>query len=188
MNAWQRYLPFAPSLVLGLTGAAWIAVRPIGFAGIFAAERGLFAVAAATAGFVLVALGSAWLLERLLPSFRYAGNLMERVLVRLQLPVPAVLLLAALTAASEEILFRGALLQEFGIWPQAILFGLLHPATRKGWSYPVFAFFAALGFAWLAQFTGTLWAPIAAHFTINLYGLLEARKGSTRRAGRPSAG
>lgn len=184
MSTWRRYLPFLPSLMLGLGGALWIAVRPLSFQDMFAAERSLAAVAIATAGFLVVVLGSAWVLEQVLPSFRYAGKLMERVLVRLRLPVPAIVLLAVLTAGSEELLFRGALLQEFGVWPQAILFGLLHPATREGWSYPVFAFFSALGFAWLTLYTGTLWAPLAAHFAINLYGLLEARRrsrGSVRR-------
>jgi membrane protease YdiL (CAAX protease family) len=112
---------------------------------------------------------------------------MERLLARLDLGVPAVLALATLTAAAEEILFRGALLDAFGLWPQAILFGLLHPASRRGWSYPVFAFASGVGLGWLALYTGTLWAPLAAHFAINLQGLLAGRSAGRRNRRTRSA-
>lgn len=181
-TGWAKFLPFIPSIAIGVAGVLWVWLRPMSFTELFQAQRPPLTVAAATVAFVLAVLGLAWILEKVLPSFRYAGNLMERILTQLDLPLAAIVALAVLTAASEEIMFRGALLQEFGIWPQAVLFGLLHPATRKGWSYPVFAFFAALGFGWLTLFTGTLWAPLTAHFAINLHGLLEARRRSPRKA------
>ena len=181
MTGWQRYLVFAPSAAIGAVGLGWILVRDLGFAGMLAPERSAATVVLASVVVLLVTLTAAWALEKALPSFRYAGDLMERVLRRLRLSPAAVIAFAALTAVSEELFFRGALLQEFGLWPQAVLFGVLHPATRKGWSYPVFAFAAAVALGWLTLFTGTLWAPIAAHFAINLYGMWEASRG-TRHA------
>lgn len=182
MSGWRKALPFAPSVLIGVLGAAWIAVRNLGWLDIFMPDRGLATVAAASVLLLCAILGSAWALEKVLPSFRYAGNLMERVLRRLDLGSGAIFAFATLTSVSEELFFRGALLQEFGLWPQAVVFGLLHPATRKGWSYPVFAFATALALGWLTLSTGTLWAPIAVHFAINLFGLWQASRSTARRS------
>ena len=187
MTGWRVWLPFAPSVAMGVVGLTWIALRPIPLGELFAPDRAAWFVAAWTVATAVATAAAAWALERLLPSFRHAGRLLERLLARLDLPVGAILAIAALTAGSEELLFRGALLAEFGIWPQAILFGLLHPAGREGWSYPVFAFGSALALGWLAVVTGTLWAPMAVHFAINLHGLLEARRRSPLRDS-PSSG
>ena len=184
MTGWQRYLVFAPSAAIGAVGLGWILVRDLGFSGMLAPERSAATVVVASVVVLVTTLAAAWALEKALPSFRYAGDLMERVLRRLRLSPAAVIAFAALTAVSEELFFRGALLQEFGLWPQAVLFGVLHPATRKGWSYPVFAFGAAVVLGWLTLFTGTLWAPIGVHFAINLYGMWEASRAKRRTPAR----
>ena len=181
VSGWRRWVPFAPSAVMGLLGTAWIAWRPMSFGELFGADRGIGFVLLGCAAVLVGLLGAAWLLERLVPSFRHAGRLMEQLLRRLRLPIIAIVAIAAVTSASEELLFRGALLEEFGIWPQAFLFGLLHPATRAGWSYPVFAFVSGLALGWLALATGTLWAPLAVHFAINLQGLWSVRQRRPRR-------
>lgn len=78
----------------------------------------------------------------------------------------------------EEILFRGFLLQglaqRWGFWPAAVatsaVFALAHL-----WPYlyvPVFIM--GLAFAWLFWRTGSLWASIAAHATMNLTSLVIA--------------
>ena len=187
MTGWRRWLPFVPSAGMGLTGAAWIALRPMSFGALFAADRGIGFVLLAAAAVLAGLLGTAWALERLVPSFRHAGRLMEQLLRRLRLPLVAIVAIAAVTSVSEELLFRGALLTELGIWPQAFLFGLLHPATRDGWSYPVFAFAAGLALGWLAIATGTLWAPLAVHFVINLQGLWDVRRRQPRRRTRSAS-
>ena len=178
MTGWQRYLVFAPSAAIGLIGLGWILFRNLGLADMLAAGRGGGTIVVASVAVLAAILASAWWLEKTLPSFRYAGHLMERVLRQLRLSPAAVVAFATLTAVAEELFFRGALLQEFGLWPQAVLFGVLHPATRKGWSYPVFAFASGMALGWLTIFTGTLWAPIAVHFAINLYGMWEASRGT----------
>lgn len=172
----MRYLPFVPSLAMGVVGVVWIMVRPMTFAELFTPERPIGLALAAGLGFGLALLALARALEGWLPSFRYAGDQMERALKRLRLPALAAPVLAAGTAFAEELLFRGALLVEFGLWPQAILFGVLHPAGRRGWSYPLFAFFAAAGFGYLALWSGTLWTPLVAHAVINLHGLISVRR------------
>ena len=172
MNRLRRWLPFLPSLLLGVVGAVWVLL-----AGPDLGERApvplILVVAAALA---LLLLGSAWLLERLLPSFRHASRLLERALARLRFPSWTLVILAAGTAVGEELFFRGGLMQLVGVWGQALLFGALHPVDRRGWSYTLFTFVAGLLFGYAVLLTGSLWTAVLAHFAVNLHGLLSVRK------------
>jgi membrane protease YdiL (CAAX protease family) len=177
-------LLFVPSVVLGLLGGVWLTFRPLRLE----AAAGVPTVLLAAAALLVTLLGSGWLLERSLPSFRHAGRLLERALQGLRLNLPLSLGLALTTAFAEELFFRGALLGLIGVWPQALLFGLLHPATRRGWSYTAFTFVAGLAFGYATVWTGSLWAAILAHFVINLQGFLEIRSRQRRwrrRFGHP---
>jgi membrane protease YdiL (CAAX protease family) len=81
-------------------------------------------------------------------------------------------ILAIASAIGEELLFRGALQPWIGVWPQAVIFALLHvgPGLRfLPWT--VSAFLVGIAFGYLFQFTGDLGGPIAAHFTINFVNL-----------------
>ena len=85
--------------------------------------------------------------------------------------------LALATSLGEEILFRGVLLDRIGLIGQAVLFGALHPAGRKGWSYPLFAAASGLALGGLVLVTGRLSAAVAAHVLVNAVGLLGLRRG-----------
>ncbi|HUX06856.1 MAG TPA: CPBP family intramembrane glutamic endopeptidase [Acidobacteriota bacterium] len=74
-------------------------------------------------------------------------------------------LLCAVAACAEEILFRGALQPDLGIWATALLFGLLH---AYGKLYIVVAILAGIGLGFLYQLSGSLPAAIAAHAIYNL--------------------
>jgi membrane protease YdiL (CAAX protease family) len=83
-----------------------------------------------------------------------------------------ILVLAMASAVGEELLFRGALQPMIGLWPQAIVFALLHigPGARfLPWTASAFAL--GLVFGWLFQMTGDLGGPIVAHFAINYMNL-----------------
>ena len=135
-------------------------------------------------GLALALLGGAWALEKLLPSFRFASHRLERALSRLDLSLPLVLVLAALTSVSEELFFRGVLLSLVGVWGQALAFGVMHPAPLKGWSYTAYTFLAGLAFGCATLLTGSLWAAIAAHFVVNLQGFLAVRRLQRQRVKR----
>lgn len=80
--------------------------------------------------------------------------------------------LAALSAAAEEALFRGALQPEIGLVPASLLFGIVHfPAEPRLRTWTAFAM--AMGFALggLYAATGGLAAPVLAHFLINAVNL-----------------
>lgn len=83
-----------------------------------------------------------------------------------------VAVLAVTSAVGEELLFRGALQPLIGFWPTAALFGLLHGGgTPRLFAWTVFAFLSGLLLGWLADFTGSLLAPILCHLTINFWNL-----------------
>ena len=183
----KRLLIFAPSLLTGLLGGSWLLWRPLKLEADTGLLTTLFTAALLAGGL----LGGAWLLEKLLPSFRTASKLLERALSRLRVSLPLAFVFAALTSISEELFFRGALLSLFGasplgVWGQALIFALLHPAPLEGWSYTVYTFFAGLAFGYATLLTGSLWAAITAHFIVNLYGFLEVRRLQRKRSSKVS--
>ncbi len=81
-------------------------------------------------------------------------------------------LLAAASALGEEVLFRGAMLDAWGLWVSSIVFALLHiPPRLSLWPWTVSALVMGVGFALLTLVTGNLGAAVAAHFVINLQNL-----------------
>ncbi|WP_428261990.1 lysostaphin resistance A-like protein [Haliangium sp.] len=83
-----------------------------------------------------------------------------------------IFILALASAVGEELLFRGALQPWLGIWPQAIVFALLHVGPgRRFLPWTAMAFGLGLGFGYLFQWSGDLGGPIVAHFTINYLNL-----------------
>lgn len=75
-----------------------------------------------------------------------------------------VVVIALLAAVPEELLFRGAFQPDIGLLPTALIFGLAHAISRQ---YIVYATAAGLLCGLLMQWSGTLWAPMAAHATID---------------------
>lgn len=84
------------------------------------------------------------------------------------LPSTGIVALALLSAAGEELLFRGLFQPWMGLWPQAILFGLLHqlPGPSR-WIWVSWAFLVGLALGALFELTGSLLGPLAAHALVN---------------------
>jgi membrane protease YdiL (CAAX protease family) len=79
-----------------------------------------------------------------------------------------VIVLALLSSAGEELLFRSLLQPWMGLLPQALLFGLVHqlPGPSR-WVWAAWAFGVGLVLGLLFQLTGSLWGPLAAHALVN---------------------
>ncbi len=166
------------SLVIGLYGAmALVAI-------IVAAGRGdpdlyrigtppSWLLAAGPASGVALGLAFVGLTRLATARFAWARDL-HRSFRDLLGPLAArdMVLLAAASSIGEELLFRGALMPIVGVWWQAGVFALLHVGPGKRF-LPWTASAAVLGLAFglLARETGSLGAPIAAHFTINFFNL-----------------
>ncbi|MGV0026211.1 CPBP family intramembrane glutamic endopeptidase [Phormidesmis priestleyi] len=81
--------------------------------------------------------------------------------------------LGLLPGLSEELLFRGVMMPEFGLNLEGVLissacFGVLHLSNLKQWSYVVWATCIGALLAYSVIWTGNLLVPIVAHISTNL--------------------
>ncbi|WP_081995764.1 CPBP family intramembrane glutamic endopeptidase [Thermus sp. 2.9] len=90
------------------------------------------------------------------------------------------ILLALLSGVAEEVFFRGLVqgllvswLGGVGVFLQALLFALLHPAPRRAFAYPLYTWVAGLLFGWAYLLTESLLPGILAHFLHNARGFYE---------------
>lgn len=75
--------------------------------------------------------------------------------------------LCFIVAVCEEVLFRGAVQYWLGPYWTSILFALVHVRYLQHWLMTGLVFSISYGLGWIANQTGTLWTPIAAHFMID---------------------
>ena len=79
-----------------------------------------------------------------------------------------ILLLAVASSLAEELMFRGVLQSWLGLFPQAIVFGLVHQLPgHSRWVWVVWAALVGLVLGAVFQLTGSLLGPIVAHGVIN---------------------
>lgn len=171
----RRLTLLLPSLVLlVLTGVGWWLWPPPASEPRLGA-LGLVAVGVGTA--LALLLGAA-LLERSVPSFRRTSRRLERLVRDLRLPPGGALAAALVSGVTEELFFRGWLLPTVGLWWQALVFMLLHPAGRSGWAYTLYTGVAGLAFGALTLATGSLWPALIAHVAVNLHGFSQGGRGA----------
>lgn len=109
------------------------------------------------------------------PSYRAIKGAMVQILGRCN--VWQALYLAVISSVGEEILFRGAIQPFVGIGICALLFGLLHigpSGNLSSWSIWAVAAGWLLGFMY--DQTGTLWAPMITHASVNAISILNLRR------------
>ncbi len=83
-----------------------------------------------------------------------------------------VMMLAGGSAIGEEMLFRGAMQPTLGLWMTTAVFGLVHfPPRRDLWPWSAAAAAVGLGLGGLYEVTGSILAPLVAHFTVNWFNL-----------------
>lgn len=134
----------------------------------------------------LVTVSLGLLAYRLLPVLRtIAEELAPRLLEGASRGT--LVLISVLSGVGEEVFFRGAVQQEFGLMVASILFGVVHVGPdRRYLVWTVWALLAGFLFGVLYDVTGGLLAPILAHAGHNAATLLiwkRSRKG--RSAGDP---
>lgn len=115
-------------------------------------------------GLIVVAL-SRWSVQR----FAWARRLHRELRpFACGLDRTGIVVLALLSALGEELLFRGLLQPWMGLWPQALLFGLVHqmPGPSR-WIWVSWALCVGLVLGVLFEATGSLLGPIAAHALVN---------------------
>lgn len=153
-------------LAMGTVGALWMhsGGLPGGWREKLLGPRPDLALALGIAGgFLLVAV------TRLLEKWEPIERLLRGFADVLHGVTPgAAFLLALVSAIGEELLFRGALQPAVGPWVASAIFGAAHvPLDRSFAAWPLFATVAGLGLAFAAEASGSLLAPIVAHFLVN---------------------
>ncbi|MGM0874029.1 MAG: CPBP family intramembrane glutamic endopeptidase [Bacillota bacterium] len=89
--------------------------------------------------------------------------------------IPHILVLTAIIAVSEEILFRGVLQTHLGIWIASLVFAILHFRYLSKWL--LFTMVVSISFLLgiVYEITDTLYTTILAHFLIDLVFAIQIR-------------
>jgi len=145
---------------LAIVAVIWILVSSI--------ECTLFG----TKGFLIaILLGFLIFVFSLHISIRYPwAQDLEKVFADLLTPLPLlqIFLIAAFSSIGEELFFRGAVQNQFGIIIASILFGLVHlPIDKKMVPWTLMAMAMGFVLGGLYMYSGNLLAPITLHFLIN---------------------
>ncbi|EXX91460.1 abortive infection protein [Paenibacillus darwinianus] len=82
-------------------------------------------------------------------------------------PVWHILLISFVVSICEELLFRGAIQHSFGPYWTSIIFAAIHVRYLRHWIPTGLVFSISYGLGWIYVQTGTLWAPVLAHFAVD---------------------
>ncbi|GAB2692610.1 CPBP family intramembrane glutamic endopeptidase [Paenibacillus thermoaerophilus] len=93
------------------------------------------------------------------------GGINKRIFGRL--PLWHIALLSLVVAVCEEMLFRGAVQHFAGPYWTSIVFAAIHVRYLRHWLMTGLVFSISYGLGVVQDWTGTIWAPIAAHFAID---------------------
>ena len=130
------------------------------------------------AGLVVVGLDLAGM-KYLPPSYYDDGGINERIFQSLS--IPRIFFLTALIAIGEEVLFRGVIQANWGIWVASGIFAVIHIRYLSHWYLFLNICLLSLFIGYIFEITGSLWATILMHFIIDLLlGLFLNKKGKDR--------
>ena len=88
------------------------------------------------------------------------------------LTFPVIFILALCSSVGEELFFRGAFQNQFGLIPASIIFGCVHiPWNKLMIPWTIMAIVAGFLLGGLYIYAGNILAPLVLHFTINLLNL-----------------
>ena len=182
-----RFVSFAGLFYgsLVVVAALWSALRgfPLDFFGTSVARGVLLGVLTAV---VTVSLGL--LAYRLVPLLRRISDELAPRLVD-GADRTSLVLVSLFSGVGEEVFFRGAVQQEFGLVAASLLFGLAHVGPdRRYLLWTAWAVVAGFVFGYLFVVTGGLLAPILAHAAHNAATLLLWKRSRRRRAKANSTG
>jgi membrane protease YdiL (CAAX protease family) len=166
-----------PGLILGLIGllgSLWLGVD-------FSDLPLEILIPAALTAFFTIAFLSA-LFERFVPSFSYAGGMLEGIMQGLGLNGTWAFVLALTSSLGEELFFRGFLLalgiKFLPVWlavlAQALVFAAFHPAPAKAWGYPLWTALVGIVLALVTFACGSVEPAILAHYLFNHTNLNQA--------------
>lgn len=93
------------------------------------------------------------------------GGVNERIFK--QRAVWHIAVISLVVAICEELLFRGAVQHAIGPYWTSIVFATIHVRYLRHWIPTGLVFSISYGLGWIYEQSGTIWAPILAHFAID---------------------
>jgi membrane protease YdiL (CAAX protease family) len=84
-------------------------------------------------------------------------------------PLWHIIVIAAIVAVCEELLFRGAIQHSLGPYWTSILFAVIHVRYLRHWIPTGWVFLSSYGLGYIYIHSGSLWAPILCHFIIDVF-------------------
>jgi uncharacterized protein len=153
---------YATQFLIVIIGLSWIILQGRNVFSLLAFPGdGDFALWAA--GLAGAALIGDWAASRFVPQEAMDdGGVNERLFRRR--PVWHIALIALVVSLCEEILFRGAIQYAFGPYWTSVLFAAIHVRYLRHWVPTGMVFLVSYGLGWIMIESGTIWAPILAHF------------------------
>ncbi|WP_151734451.1 CPBP family glutamic-type intramembrane protease [Paenibacillus tengchongensis] len=125
-------------------------------------------------GLAAVMLAVDFVLTHIIPEESMDDGGINELLFRRR-PVWHIVLIAAIVAVCEELLFRGAVQHSFGPYWTSILFAVIHVRYLRHWIPTGWVFLSSYGLGYIYIHSGSLWAPILCHFFIDLFSGLVIR-------------
>ncbi|MBW7454432.1 CPBP family intramembrane glutamic endopeptidase [Paenibacillus sepulcri] len=83
-------------------------------------------------------------------------------------PIWHIVVLSLIVSICEETLFRGAIQHNLGPYWTSIVFAAIHVRYLRHWIPTGLVFSISYALGWIYIQTGSLWAPIIAHFVIDM--------------------
>lgn len=163
-------------LVLAVAAVLWLGLRDGAIPLVLFFDRDAWLVDLAAGAGAAAALIGFWQLGLLLLP---GARALEKVIAETIGPLSTaeVITLASLSGFAEEVFFRGAVQSQWGILPATVLFALLHIGPGREFRlWTLFALVAGAALGALMIWRGNLLAPAAAHFAVNVVGLLRLQK------------
>lgn len=154
-------------LVLGLALVIVLVQKRSPVAVFFVEPGTLGSVLAHGIGCAALVLAADALLTRLAPrQMTDDGGLNEKLFARR--PLWHLVVICLVVAVCEELLFRGALQPLIGNYWTSVLFAAIHVRYLRHWLPTLAVFAVSWGLGWILVRTGSLAAPVLAHFLIDL--------------------
>ncbi|WP_195571044.1 CPBP family intramembrane glutamic endopeptidase [Paenibacillus sp. 1001270B_150601_E10] len=119
------------------------------------------------AGFAAIAIILDLLVSRFVPEEATDDGGINERLFR-DRPLWHIVVIAFIVSICEELLFRGAIQHTLGIYWTSIVFAAIHVRYLRHWVPTAMVFGISYGLGYIYQYTESLWAPITAHFIIDL--------------------
>ncbi len=106
--------------------------------------------------------------------FRTIKDLVEEDVLPLfrNIDLMTAIVIALISGFAEELLFRGVLQNQIGLWLSSIVFGLAHIWKKTAVLYGIYAAGIGLILGSFYKLSGSLWIPILAHMVNNFVTIL----------------